>query len=528
MKDRSAIHVVGAAIIREGRCLVARRAAQMSLAGYWEFPGGKVEEGESPRSALSRELVEELGLKIDVGSWLGRGESTVDGREIVLDVYCSTLVSGRPQPSEHSKIRWISATEIDELEWPEADRPILPFLRRMLGRGVCADTTTQPISIVSVDWAKPKKKRAVYTARPTREGWRISRPSVPVDGWSFNSVLSLSDQISEGGSALIAIDAVLGLPALYGTQLSADNFWAAANWLQQNGAFEVSVRNAADWTTASPFFAVKKGQGGLNQFIERAGGRASIYRQLERVTGANPVFATSGIPGSVGSGSIALWREMLEARHTEGLHFTVWPFEAEIDDLSTLDCPIIAESYPRACYGVALASALPAKPLSLKKTQLAERRQRLSDLRAMDWLEHFAVEIADMEAAEGNEDDFDALMQAAALVRLMVSETPLSSHLVDPTWEGGILGTGGLSFGEPRLSNSQTTAGRRSTKRQEPQAHRPRKCPIKGCEKVFRYGRSGWDAHIGSARLHPDWQPEIRSSEHRKAAFREQFSDWFK
>jgi 8-oxo-dGTP diphosphatase len=106
----------------------------MSLAGSWEFPGGKVEANETPRSALAREIHEELGLEIDVGPWIGRGESIVGGREIVLDVYSASLIQGEPHPKEHAETRWIETHEIEGLDWAEADRPVLPILKRVLGR----------------------------------------------------------------------------------------------------------------------------------------------------------------------------------------------------------------------------------------------------------------------------------------------------------------------------------------------------------------------------------------------------------
>jgi 8-oxo-dGTP diphosphatase len=85
----------------------------MSLAGFWEFPGGKVESRESPRSAVAREIREELGLSIDVGPWIGRGESIVESREIVLDAYCANLVQGELHLREHADTRWINAHEIE-------------------------------------------------------------------------------------------------------------------------------------------------------------------------------------------------------------------------------------------------------------------------------------------------------------------------------------------------------------------------------------------------------------------------------
>lgn len=133
MSEGAIIHVVGAAIVEGGRCLVARRGPGMALAGYWEFPGGKVEAGESPEVALVREIREEMGIGVKVGAWLGRGEAAVGSRRIVLDVYLATRIDGEPRLNEHSEMRWLEAGEIEGLDWAEADRPILAGLRRILG-----------------------------------------------------------------------------------------------------------------------------------------------------------------------------------------------------------------------------------------------------------------------------------------------------------------------------------------------------------------------------------------------------------
>ena len=110
------VHVVGAAILRQGTCLVARRGAAMSTPLKWELPGGKVEPGESPRQALAREIREELALSIEVGELLGRGESLTEGRRIVLDVYVATLTRGEVRLVEHHSWGWFSAAEIDDLD----------------------------------------------------------------------------------------------------------------------------------------------------------------------------------------------------------------------------------------------------------------------------------------------------------------------------------------------------------------------------------------------------------------------------
>lgn len=69
----TSVHVVGAAIVSGGRCFVAQRGEEMALPFQWEFPGGKVEDGEDPEEALAREIAEELSLEIEVGDYLGCG-----------------------------------------------------------------------------------------------------------------------------------------------------------------------------------------------------------------------------------------------------------------------------------------------------------------------------------------------------------------------------------------------------------------------------------------------------------------------
>jgi 8-oxo-dGTP diphosphatase len=122
--------VVGAAILRDGRVLAARRTRPATAAGRWEFPGGKVESGESPEQALVREVAEELGATIAVTGWLA-GEAPI-GLAHVLTVAVTTLVDGDPDPTEHDEIRWLSAAELGDVDWLEPDRPFLPELRGIL------------------------------------------------------------------------------------------------------------------------------------------------------------------------------------------------------------------------------------------------------------------------------------------------------------------------------------------------------------------------------------------------------------
>jgi 8-oxo-dGTP diphosphatase len=131
----SPLHVVGAAITRGGACLVAQRGPRMSLAGKWEFPGGKVEAGESPQAALAREIAEELGLEIAVGPLLGGGTATVGSRVIRLDVYAATVTAGTVSLREHAQLAWATADELPGFDWAEADLPCLSPVAAWL-RGV--------------------------------------------------------------------------------------------------------------------------------------------------------------------------------------------------------------------------------------------------------------------------------------------------------------------------------------------------------------------------------------------------------
>ena len=122
--------VVGAAIVRDGRVLAARRSAPPELAGGWEFPGGKVEPGESEPSALVRECREELGVRVTVGELLG---SAPLSRGFVLHVYLAALVAGEPRPlQDHDELRWLAADELDSVDWLPAERPALAAVAALL------------------------------------------------------------------------------------------------------------------------------------------------------------------------------------------------------------------------------------------------------------------------------------------------------------------------------------------------------------------------------------------------------------
>jgi 8-oxo-dGTP diphosphatase len=107
-----------------GRALVTRRGPGMAHAGAWEFPGGKVEPGESDATALVRELAEELGLNITVGPFLGEADTPVGSRIVRLAAYaCRT--ADTPDLREHDALAWVDAAGLDGFAWAPADVPLL-------------------------------------------------------------------------------------------------------------------------------------------------------------------------------------------------------------------------------------------------------------------------------------------------------------------------------------------------------------------------------------------------------------------
>lgn len=124
--------VVGAAIIADGRVLACARSAPPEVAGRWEFPGGKVEPGESETAALIRECAEELAVRVEIGDRVGRDVRMAHGRS-VLKVYAARLLHGdQPTLLEHSELRWLTAAELDSVTWLPADAPIVAALRPLL------------------------------------------------------------------------------------------------------------------------------------------------------------------------------------------------------------------------------------------------------------------------------------------------------------------------------------------------------------------------------------------------------------
>lgn len=123
--------VVAGALISGSALLVAQRQRPPDLAGLWELPGGKVAAGETEADALVRELREELGVDVVVGERLGA--EVAIGESLILRAYLVAHTDGALHPHDHRALRWVTAGELESLDWVPADRAWLPELAKRLG-----------------------------------------------------------------------------------------------------------------------------------------------------------------------------------------------------------------------------------------------------------------------------------------------------------------------------------------------------------------------------------------------------------
>lgn len=124
------IHVVGAVIFEKGKILCAQRGKNMSLPLLWEFPGGKIEKGESPDEALQREIREEMLCEITVGEQVEHTVYEYDFGIVHLTTFECNLIEGKPVLTEHEDIKWLAPNELSLLDWAPADIPAIEKLSK--------------------------------------------------------------------------------------------------------------------------------------------------------------------------------------------------------------------------------------------------------------------------------------------------------------------------------------------------------------------------------------------------------------
>ena len=194
------IVVVAAVIERDGAILCARRKAGGETGGRWEFPGGKVEPGETREGALRREIDEELSLRVTVGAPVMTVEHRYESFSISLHAYEATAREGEPIPREHQELRWLPRGDLRALDWAPADRPVAELLA---GQPSC------PFCRV------PKEERyydgplvfGIWDARPVSPGHALLIPKRHVPGWFDASPEERAELMAATDHARAAIEA---------------------------------------------------------------------------------------------------------------------------------------------------------------------------------------------------------------------------------------------------------------------------------------------------------------------------------
>ncbi len=131
MEHRKQIRVV-AAVIRDRKRIFATQRGYGDYKDSWEFPGGKIEEGETPQEALAREIREELDMEIEVEDRIGRIEYDYPDFHLSMDCFWCRIKSGKPVLLEHEAARWLDAGSLDSVSWLPADLEILPIVKKKL------------------------------------------------------------------------------------------------------------------------------------------------------------------------------------------------------------------------------------------------------------------------------------------------------------------------------------------------------------------------------------------------------------
>ena len=295
-------------------------------------------------------------------------------------------------------------------------------------------------TIVSGDWGKEPRKRSIFVADVTARS--IAKVEPVAEGWSVANLLGLARTLARSGPVLVGIDVVLGVSKGYWQLVNAKqrccaNFVEWVSGLDVNGEFFGTTGDARDWHFDCPWFAVQKGQGGLNRFKSQVSD--GFLRRIDVASRANPVFAVSGIPGTVGSGTREFWRE-LNPLLSKSRDFNIWPFDGELAVLMRTTGVVLCESYPKLSYAAALTPELPAGPLQVAKTKSEQRQWACDLLNGADWVRENDVDLGDLSGPRASEDDFDAHMTAAGLLRCVIEGRPLGNlEWVDRVAEGSML-----------------------------------------------------------------------------------------
>ena len=130
VRSPNIIRVTAAIIEKDGKILIAKRKQNDNLfSGFWEFPGGKIEEGETPEECMARELKEELDIEVEVGELIKSSKHQYPHGEFELLAYKVTHIRGKIVLNDHDEIKWVTIDEMPNFSFPPADTPIIHYLK---------------------------------------------------------------------------------------------------------------------------------------------------------------------------------------------------------------------------------------------------------------------------------------------------------------------------------------------------------------------------------------------------------------
>ena len=298
-----------------------------------------------------------------------------------------------------------------------------------------------PFHIICIDWSKHAHKRRIWW-RPA--GTQSIEP-LALEGTNLIDVLEYFE--SEKNPVLVGIDAAIGAPRQVLTQFSAGErinnagFFQWMNWLFDYGYPDEPVTSPEDWHYSRPFIHVPPGKGSKSAFTHYG---IPLHRTVEAGLNSNSPLIVSGIPGTVGSGSRELWRQIWESKIRQVSNVAVWPYDGELANLLKNTQFVLAEIYPKACYGIALSDSLPSPLIALAKTKQPTREKTVQQI-----LDKYSntLQIENIDQCRNNEDDFDAMISTLALHRLFEHKIILEPKTTACHSEGAVLGKAALILG---------------------------------------------------------------------------------
>ena len=173
--EKPIIQVVGAAIVNESGEVLCAQRGYGSLIGKWEFPGGKVEKGESDQEALAREIREELSIKVEVEELIDENYNEYSDKNINLKVYKCKYISGEISDTEHQALKWMKPGEMESLDWAAADQPIVETYLDSLPKRI--DGEPLQFDYFEAEAVKPNNKELVRAVQDYEKSQKAKQKS---------------------------------------------------------------------------------------------------------------------------------------------------------------------------------------------------------------------------------------------------------------------------------------------------------------------------------------------------------------